>query len=59
MPEDSEHFDRAEQSWAVNFRVDDLDGMVAQLRSGGIEVEVDAGGASPVVRLVVGGAGPP
>jgi glyoxylase I family protein len=43
MPEDSEHFGRAEQSWAVNFRVDDLDGMVAQLRSGGIEVEVDAG----------------
>ena len=27
--------------WGVNFRVRDLDAMVAQLRSSGIEVEVD------------------
>ncbi len=27
--------------WNINFRVDDLDAMVAQLRSAGLEVEVD------------------
>ena len=27
--------------WGINFRVDDLDAMVAQLRAAGIEVEVD------------------
>ena len=27
--------------WGINFRVGDLDAMVAQLRSAGIEVEVD------------------
>ncbi|WP_327087991.1 VOC family protein [Nonomuraea sp. NBC_01738] len=29
------------QGWSVNFRVDDLDAMVAQLRAAGIEVDVD------------------
>jgi predicted enzyme related to lactoylglutathione lyase len=32
----------AGRPFAINFRVDDLDAMVAQLRSAGIEVEVDA-----------------
>jgi len=27
--------------WGINFRVDDLDAMVAELRAAGIEVEVD------------------
>lgn len=27
--------------WGINFRVDDLDGIVAELRSAGIDVEVD------------------
>jgi catechol 2,3-dioxygenase-like lactoylglutathione lyase family enzyme len=27
--------------WGINFRVDDLDALVAQLRSAGIEVDVD------------------
>jgi glyoxylase I family protein len=31
-----------EQEWMLNFRVRDLDAMVAQLREAGIEVEVDA-----------------
>ena len=31
---------RREQPWAINFRVDDLDWMVARLRGSGIEVEV-------------------
>ena len=39
---DTEYFGRASQTWMVNFRVDDLDAMVAQLRAAGIEVEVDA-----------------
>lgn len=40
--EDSEYFgDRAKQ-WMVNFRVDDLDAMVAQLHAAGIEVDVSA-----------------
>lgn len=38
---DSEHFGRPEQTWSVNFRVQDLDAMVAQLRAAGIDVEVD------------------
>jgi predicted enzyme related to lactoylglutathione lyase len=28
--------------WGINFRVDDLDAMVKQLRAAGIDVEVDA-----------------
>lgn len=37
---DSEHFRRPEQQWSINFRVRDLDAMVAQLRTAGISVEV-------------------
>ncbi|HET8740303.1 MAG TPA: VOC family protein [Acidimicrobiia bacterium] len=37
--EDTDYFDRSKQ-WMVNFRVDDLDAMVAQLNEAGIEVEV-------------------
>lgn len=40
FPADSEHFRRPEQQWSINFRVRDLDTMVAQLRKAGIEVEV-------------------
>lgn len=39
MPGDSEHFTRPGQQWSINFRVRDLDAMVAQLRRAGIEVE--------------------
>lgn len=42
LPADSDHFGSSEQSWAINFRVADLDAMVAQLLSAGIRVEVDA-----------------
>lgn len=35
------YFGRAEQQWMLNFRVADLDAMVAQLRAAGISVEVD------------------
>ncbi len=38
---DSEDFGRPAQVWMINFRVRDLDAMVAQLRGAGIAVEVD------------------
>ncbi|WP_232668732.1 VOC family protein [Pseudonocardia sp. TRM90224] len=41
MPADSPHFSRIEQTWAINFRVDDLNAIVDQLRTAGIDVEVD------------------
>ncbi|PLP57111.1 glyoxalase [Mesorhizobium loti] len=37
--EDTEYFGRAEQQWLINFRVDDLDGMIARLKAAGIAVE--------------------
>jgi catechol 2,3-dioxygenase-like lactoylglutathione lyase family enzyme len=39
---DTSYFGRPDQQWMINFRVRDLDAMVAQLRSAGIEVTVDA-----------------
>lgn len=41
MPADSEHFGTAENSWSINFRVDDLDAIVRQLRGAGIDVDID------------------
>jgi hypothetical protein len=38
---DTTMFGRAEQQWMINFRVRDLDAMVAQLREASIAVEVD------------------
>lgn len=40
MAADSEHIG-ADSGWAINFRVADLDAMVAQLTGAGIEVVVD------------------
>jgi glyoxylase I family protein len=40
FPSDSEHFQRPEQQWAINFRVRDLDAMVSQLRGAGVDVQV-------------------
>lgn len=39
FPEDSDYFGRPEQGWMLNFRVRDLDAMIAQLRAAGIAVE--------------------
>jgi len=39
--QDSEYFTRPEQQWAINFRVRDLDAMLAQLRGAGIEAALD------------------
>ena len=42
FPAESEHFQRPQQQWAINFRVRDLDAMVTQLRAAGISVDVHA-----------------
>jgi glyoxylase I family protein len=41
MPGSVDQFGQPDRSWAINFRVPDLDGMVAQLRAAGTEVTVD------------------
>jgi glyoxylase I family protein len=41
FPTDTEYFGRRSQNWMINFRVNDLDAMAAQLRSSGVEVTVD------------------
>lgn len=41
MPTDSDHFGSNDRTWAINFRVEDLDAMVEQLRFDGIDVKVD------------------
>jgi glyoxylase I family protein len=40
FPRQTEYFGEAEQQWMVNFRVQSLDAMVAQLRAAGVEVTV-------------------
>jgi len=41
FPEKSGYFGDPQKVWMLNFRVHDLDKMVAQLRTAGIEVKVD------------------
>jgi predicted enzyme related to lactoylglutathione lyase len=41
FPADTDYFGRIEQAWMINLRVADLDAMVQQLHSAGIEVSVD------------------
>jgi predicted enzyme related to lactoylglutathione lyase len=41
FPADTDYFGDPAKQWMLNFRVRDLDLMVAQLRAAGIEVEVD------------------
>ena len=41
FPQDSEMIGPPEQTWMINFRVDDLDALVEQLRSAGETVDVD------------------
>lgn len=38
FPKDTDYFDRPEQQWMINFRVTDLDAMIAKLRERGISV---------------------
>ncbi|MBN9540081.1 MAG: VOC family protein [Reyranella sp.] len=48
---DTAYFGRAEQQWMINFRVDDLDGMMARLKQEGIAVETRAEWDSEVGRF--------
>ncbi len=41
FPEKTAYFGNATKQWMVNFRVRNMDAMVAQLRAAGIAVEVD------------------
>jgi predicted enzyme related to lactoylglutathione lyase len=41
FPQDSEYFGDATKQWMINFRVNDLDSMVEQLRAANIQVSVD------------------
>jgi predicted enzyme related to lactoylglutathione lyase len=41
FPETTEYFGDASKAWMINFRVHDLDKMVAQLRQAGVAVEVN------------------
>lgn len=43
FPMDTDYFGSRQQAWMVNFRVRNLDAMVAQLRKSNIEVKVDPG----------------
>lgn len=37
--DDTDYFGRRDQTWMINFRVTDLDAMLAQLRAGGVDVD--------------------
>jgi len=41
FPADTDYFGDAGKAWMINFRVDDLDAMVGQLRSAGITADID------------------
>lgn len=41
FPQNTEYFGNPNNSWMVNFRVRNLDAMIAQLRAAGIEVTPD------------------
>ena len=57
FPEDTDYFSRAGQAFMLNFRVNDLAAMIAQLEHAGIEVETNPEWDSPEVgRGQPGGA---
>ncbi len=48
---DTDYFGRAEQQWMINFRVDDLDGLLADLTASGVAVETRAERNSEIGRF--------
>ncbi|UUP17817.1 VOC family protein [Nitratireductor thuwali] len=38
-PKATDYWGPREQKWMINFRVDDLDGLIAELREAGVQVE--------------------
>lgn len=51
FPADTDYFGSAEQGWMLNFRVDDLDGLIADLRAADIAVETRAEWDSHIGRF--------
>jgi glyoxylase I family protein len=51
FPEDTDYFGDRAQGFMLNFRVRDLDAMIAQLREAGIEVETRAEWNSEIGRF--------
>lgn len=49
--QDTDYFSRDSQQWMINFRVSDLDAMIAQLKAAGIEIETRAEWDSEVGRF--------
>lgn len=49
--ENTDYFGRAEQQWMINFRVDNLEGLIAELKASGIAVETRAEWNSEVGRF--------
>jgi glyoxylase I family protein len=47
FPQNTEYFGKPENVWMVNFRVRNLDAMIAQLRAAGIEVIPDPNSPYP------------
>jgi glyoxylase I family protein len=47
FPQNTEYFGKPENVWMVNFRVRDLDAMIAQLNAAGIEVIPDPNSPYP------------
>lgn len=41
FPHDTKYFGNPQQAWMINFRVADLDAIIAQLRAQGIDVALD------------------
>jgi len=41
FPNDSDYFGNVDKNWMINFRVKNLDAMVAQLKAANIDVSVD------------------
>lgn len=49
--QDTTYFGRPDQGWMINFRVDDLDAMIAQLEAAQIAVQARAEWNGPVGRF--------
>ena len=51
FPRDTDYFGRLEQQWMLNFRVSDMNAMIAQLEAAGIAVETRAEWDSAIGRF--------
>ena len=41
FPRETDYFGRPEQAWMINFRVRNLEALIAQLQASGVEVTID------------------